>query len=44
MPDNTHNKDLKAQSIKPLLAQFGIISADITIESLVLDSRYVAIQ
>ncbi|GAC32240.1 UDP-N-acetylmuramoyl-L-alanyl-D-glutamate--2,6-diaminopimelate ligase [Paraglaciecola polaris] len=43
MPDNTHNKDLKAQSIKPLLAQFGIISADISIESLVLDSRYVAI-
>ncbi|WP_339769642.1 UDP-N-acetylmuramoyl-L-alanyl-D-glutamate--2,6-diaminopimelate ligase [uncultured Paraglaciecola sp.] len=43
MLDNTQNEISKAQSIQPLLAQFGITTADITIESLVLDSRDVAI-
>ena len=31
------------QSIQPLLAKFGIETADIMVESLVLDSREVAI-
>ncbi|WP_166425351.1 UDP-N-acetylmuramoyl-L-alanyl-D-glutamate--2,6-diaminopimelate ligase [Paraglaciecola sp. 20A4] len=43
MLDNTLGIINHAQSIQPLLAQFGIITADIPIESLVLDSREVAI-
>jgi UDP-N-acetylmuramoyl-L-alanyl-D-glutamate--2,6-diaminopimelate ligase len=44
MPDNKPLQTHEGKSIQPLLAGFGIHAADIVIESLVLDSRDVAIQ